>query len=262
MNLAQPDSSADYINTGSWSKRAISEAQRLIARVKVIADEKASSYNTVPQPGSFAATPGAAYLHYTANETIGGVEFPYIPDGGPVPLVADVSSNFLSQPLDVARLGLLYAGAQKNLGPSGLTVVIVREDLTGKARPGTPTIWDYAAMAKEGSMINTPPTFALYVAGLVLKWIKAEGGLPAMAERNRAKAEALYGFIETSGFYTNPVEKSCRSRMNAEGRAAGLTNLEGHRSVGGMRASLYNAMPLEGVEALIAFMRDFQRRHG
>jgi len=216
-------------------------------------------------------------VHYTPNETIGGVEFPYIPDVGPVPLVADVSSTLLSRPLDVARFGLLYAGAQKNLGPAGLVVVIVREDLTGTARPGTPGIWDYAAMDKEGSMLNTPPTFAVYVTALVLRWVKAQGGLAAMAERNRAKAEALYGFIDASGFYRNPVDKSCRSWMNVpfvlaepeldkifltESAAAGLANLEGHRSVGGMRASLYNAMPLEGVQALIAFMRDFQRRHG
>jgi phosphoserine aminotransferase len=277
MNLARPDSQVDYINTGAWSKKAIGEAQRLTGKVNVIADEKASNYSTVPRAQGLAFTAGATYVHYTPNETIGGVEFPYIPDGGGAPLVADVSSTFLSRPLPVSRFGLLYAGAQKNLGPAGLVVVIVREDLIGKARPGTPTVWDYEAMAKDGSMLNTPPTFAIYVAGLVLRWLKAGGGLAGIGERNRAKAQRLYGYIDASGFYRNPVEVSCRSWMNvpfvlakpeldktflAESAAAGLTNLEGHRSVGGMRASLYNAMPQEGVEALVAFMQDFQRRHG
>jgi phosphoserine aminotransferase len=276
LNLARPDSTVDYINTGAWSTRAIAEAQRLTGNVNVIADERASSYTTVPSPGSLAFTPGAAYAHYTPNETIGGVEFPYIPESL-VPLVADVSSTILSRPLPISRFGLLYAGAQKNLGPAGLTVVIVREDLIGRARPGTPSVWDYEAMAKEGSMLNTPPTFALYVTGLVLKWIQSGGGLAAMAERNRAKAERLYSCIDSSGFYRNPVAAGCRSWMNvpfvmarpeldktfvAEAQAAGLANLAGHRSVGGMRASLYNAMPLAGVEALVAFMQEFQRRHG
>ena len=277
MNLALPGASADYVNTGLWSKLAISEAQRCGMTVKVAADEAATGYTTVPAPGSLQASAAAVYLHYTPNETIGGVEFPYVPDTGSVPLVADMSSTILSRPIDVAKFGLIYAGAQKNLGPAGLVVVIVREDLTGRARPGTPSVWDYQAVADEGSMLNTPPTFAWYVAALVLRWLKAEGGLAVMAERNRTKAQLLYDAIDNSGFYANPVARSCRSWMNVpftladsklderflgEARAAGLTNLAGHRSVGGMRASLYNAMPLAGVEALVAFMRDFASRHG
>jgi len=277
MNLAHPGATADYVNTGLWSKLAIGEARRVGTTVNVAADEAASGYTTVPAAGSLRASAGAAYLHYTPNETIGGVEFPYVPDTGGVPLVADMSSTILSRPIDVAKFGLIYAGAQKNLGPAGLVVVIVREDLTGRARPGTPSVWDYKAMADEGSMLNTPPTFAWYVAALVLRWVKAQGGLGVMAERNRAKAQRLYDAIDDSGFYTNPVARTCRSWMNvpftladaklderflAEAGAAGLANLAGHRSVGGMRASLYNAMPLAGVEALVVFMRDFARRHG
>ncbi|HZT05314.1 MAG TPA: 3-phosphoserine/phosphohydroxythreonine transaminase [Steroidobacteraceae bacterium] len=277
MNLSAPGAVADYINTGSWSKKAIGEAKRLQVKVNIAGDETASGYCSVPDERSLKLTPGAAYLHYTPNETIGGVEFPYVPKTGAVPLVADMSSTILSRPIDVEQFGLIYAGAQKNIGPSGLCVVIIREDLLGKARAGTPSVWDYQAMAAEGSMLNTPPTFGWYICGLVLKWVQAQGGLEAMAARNRAKAELLYRAIDESGFYTNPVAKSCRSWMNvpftlarpeldstflAEARAAGLVSLEGHRSVGGMRASIYNAMPLAGVQALVAFMQDFQRRHG
>jgi phosphoserine aminotransferase len=276
LNLAAADSTVDYVNTGAWSKKAIGEAKRL-AKVNVAADESASSYCCVPERGTLKLTPGAAYVHYTPNETIGGVEFPYVPETGGVPLVADMSSTILSRPMDVSKFGLIYAGAQKNIGPSGLCVVIVREDLLGKARAGTPAVWDYKAMADEGSMLNTPPTFGWYFAGLVFKWLKSLGGLEAMAERNRAKAGMLYNAIDESGFYRNPVSKQARSWMNVpftlakpeldrtflgEAQAAGLTNLEGHRSVGGMRASIYNAMPIEGVQALTAFMKDFQRRHG
>ncbi|HTY48339.1 MAG TPA: 3-phosphoserine/phosphohydroxythreonine transaminase [Steroidobacteraceae bacterium] len=276
LNLAPSGAHVDYVHTGHWSAKAIAEARRQ-AQVEVVADEGPSGYTTVPAPGQIRPTPGAAYLHYCPNETIGGVEFPYIPEVGDTPLVADFSSTILSRPLPVARFGLIYAGAQKNLGPAGLTVVIVREDLLGRARPGTPPVLDYTVMAGQGSMVNTPPTFSWYVAWLVLKWIRAGGGLAAMAERNRAKAETLYHAIDASGFYRNPVAPGCRSWMNvpfmlprpeldapflAEAEARGLTNLRGHRSVGGMRASLYNAMPLEGVQALVAFMRDFQRRHG
>lgn len=276
MNLTTPDSTVDYINTGSWSKKAISEAKRY-CKVHVAADEAASNYTTVPEQSALKLTPGAAYVHYTPNETIGGVEFPYVPDTGSVPLVADMSSTILSRPIDVSKFGLIYAGAQKNIGPSGLCVVIVREDLLGKARPDTPSVWHYKEMAANDSMLNTPPTFAIYIAGLVFKWMKAQGGVAAIAERNRTKAEKLYAAIDESGFYRNPVARNARSWMNvpftlakpeldktflSEARAAGLTNLEGHRSVGGMRASIYNAMPLEGVEALISFMKDFQRRHG
>ncbi|HTC14365.1 MAG TPA: 3-phosphoserine/phosphohydroxythreonine transaminase [Steroidobacteraceae bacterium] len=276
LNLAGADATLDYLNTGIWSKLAIAEAQRF-AHVNVAADEAASGYRRVPAASALRLSAQAAYLHYTPNETIGGVEFPYIPAAGAVPLVADMSSTLLSRPLSVERFGLIYAGAQKNLGPAGLTLVIVREDLIGRARPGTPGVWDYQAVAADGSMLNTPPTFAWYVATLVLRWLKAQGGLVAMGARNHAKAQALYAAIDASGFYRNPVAPECRSWMNvpftlaapqleaafaAEARAAGLTNLEGHRSVGGMRASLYNAMPPEGVAALIAFMQDFARRHG
>jgi phosphoserine aminotransferase len=277
LNLARADSTVDYLNTGHWSKKALGEARRLTGTVNTAADEAASGYTTVPAAGALRLSANAAYVHYTPNETIGGVEFPYVPDTAGVPLVADMSSTILSRPIDVSKFGLIYAGAQKNIGPAGLTVLIVREDLTGKARPGTPAVWDYRAVAEEGSMLNTPPTFAWYCAGLVFRWLKAQGGLSAVAARNRAKAELLYGAIDASGFYSNPVAVSCRSWMNvpftlarpaldetfvAEARRAGLTNLEGHRSVGGMRASLYNAMPLEGVQALVAFMQEFERRHG
>ncbi len=276
LNLATAESTVDYVNTGAWSKKAIGEAKRY-CKVNVAADEAASGYNTVPAPGTLKLTPGAAYLHYTPNETIGGVEFPYVPDSGAAPLVADFSSTFLSRPIDVSRFGLIYAGAQKNVGPAGLCIVIVREELLGKARAGTPQVLDYKAMADDGSMLNTPPTFAWYLSGLVLKWILGQGGLAAMEKQNRAKAVALYTAIDESGFYRNPVTKDCRSWMNvpftlgrpeldktflSEAQAAGLTNLEGHRSVGGMRASIYNAMPLAGVQALIGFMKEFQRRNG
>jgi phosphoserine aminotransferase len=276
LNLTSADSTVDYINTGAWSKKAIGEAKRL-TKVNVAADEAASGYCSAPEQSALKLTPGAAYVHYTPNETIGGVEFSYVPATGAVPLVADMSSTILSRPIDVSKFGLIYAGAQKNIGPSGLCVVIVRDDLIGKARPGTPSVWDFKAMADEGSMLNTPPTFGWYFAGLVFKWLKSQGGLSAIGERNRAKAETLYRAIDESGFYRNPVSKNARSWMNvpfvlakpeldktflSEANAAGLTNLEGHRSVGGMRASLYNAMPLEGVQALTAFMKEFQRRHG
>jgi phosphoserine aminotransferase len=277
LNLARADSTVDYLNTGAWSKKAIGEARRLVGRVNVAADEAASSYTTVPDPAILQLSADAAYLHYTPNETIGGVEFPYVPASGAVPLVADMSSTILSRPIEVAKFGLIYAGAQKNIGPAGLTVVIVRGDLIGKARAGVPAVWDYKAMADEGSMLNTPPTFSWYCAGLVFRWMKAQGGLAAIGARNRAKAQLLYSAIDGSGFYSNPVAVPCRSWMNvpftlrdpsldktflAEAQAAGLTNLAGHRSVGGMRASIYNAMPLEGVTALVAFMQEFQRRHG
>ena len=277
MNLTRgPDAVVDVVNTGAWSKKAISEAKKY-CKVAVAADEAASNYSTVPEAAALKLTPGAAYLHYTPNETIGGVEFPYVPSAGDVPVVADMSSTILSRPIDVSRFGLIYAGAQKNIGPSGICVVIVRDDLVGHARAGTPSIWDYDAMAKDGSMLNTPPTFGLYFAGLVFKWLKRQGGLAAIGERNRLKAEKLYRAIDESGYYRNPVAKNCRSWMNvpftipnpelektfvAEAAKAGLANLEGHRSVGGMRASIYNAMPQEGVDALVAFMKDFQRRNG
>lgn len=275
MNLASSGASAGYVNTGHWSGRAITEARRFVD-VGVVADETASDYMTVPDAAAVKPRPGDAYLHYTPNETIGGVEFPYIPATGDVPLVADMSSTILSRPLDVSRFGLIYAGAQKNIGPSGLTVVIVRDDLVKSSRAQTPAVFDYRAVAAAGSMLNTPPTFAWYFAGLVFQWLKREGGVVEMGRRNRAKAEVLYAAIDASSFYSNPVAKHCRSWMNvpfrlakpelekvflAEAGAAGLAHLAGHRAVGGMRASLYNAMPIEGIRALVDFMCDFERRY-
>ncbi len=276
MNLAGEGDPVDYVNTGSWSKKAIGEAQRY-ATVNVVTDEKPSRYTTTPSPEAVRPTEGAAYLHYTPNETIGGVEFGYVPDTGDVPLVADMSSTILSRPTDVSRFGLIYAGAQKNMGPAGLCLVVVHDDLIGRARPSTPSVWDYAAMAETGSMLNTPPTFGIYLLGLILRWLEGRGGLPAMGALNRAKAEKLYAAIDASDFYGNPVSPDARSWMNvpflladggrdqtflSEAAAAGLANLAGHRSVGGMRASIYNAMPMAGVDALIDFMKDFERRHG
>ncbi len=276
MNLAQPGQIVDYVRTGSWSKKAVAEAERF-AEVNLAADGSDSGFTSIPPESEWRRAENAAYLHYTPNETIGGVEFHYIPAAGDVPLVVDMSSTLLSRPLEVSRFGLIYAGAQKNIGPAGLTVVIVREDLIGHARSGTPTMFDYQALADKGSMLNTPPTFAWYVAGLVFQWLREQGGLEAMAERNRRKAERLYAAIDASGFYRNPVALDCRSWMNVpftladnqldgafleEARAAGLANLKGHRSVGGMRASLYNAVPEPAVDALIAFMVEFERRYG
>jgi len=276
LNLTGPGDTVDFFNTGQWSSKAVAASKRQGPEVNVIVDEAASKYTTVPEPGSFQTTPGARYLHYTPNETIGGVEFGYVPQVDP-PLVADFSSTILSRPLDVSRFGVIYGGAQKNMGPAGLVVVIVRDDLLGQARPDTPEIWNWTVQAKNDSMLNTPPTFGIYMLGLVLDWVKEQGGLPAMAARNQAKAEALYAAIDQSGFYTNPVAPNARSWMNvpfilpdpaldatflAGAEQAGLTNLQGHRSVGGMRASIYNAMPLDGVRALIEYMTDFAADHG
>jgi phosphoserine aminotransferase len=275
MNLARADSKVGYANTGAWSKKAIGEAKRY-AKVNVVADA-GEPYASIPPQASWKLDPDAAYVHYTPNETIGGVEFHFVPDAGGVPLVADMSSTLLSRPIDVSKFGVIYAGAQKNIGPAGLTLVIVRDDLLGRARPETPTFIDFAAMAKDGSMLNTPPTFAWYLAGLVFQWLKRQGGLAGIGERNRAKAGKLYDAIDASPFYSNPVAKDARSWMNVpftlakpeldktfivEAKAAGLVTLEGHRSVGGMRASLYNAMPMEGVDALVAFMKEFERKYG
>jgi phosphoserine aminotransferase len=268
---------ADYVNTGSWSKKAIAEAQRL-GEVNVVATAEADGFTDIPAAETWQRDAEADYLHLTPNETIGGVEFHWVPeDHHGVPLVADMSSCILSRPVDVSRYGLIYAGAQKNIGPAGLTVVVVRRDLLGWTRESTPSMFDYAAHAKAGSMLNTPPTFAWYLSGLVFRWIWDQGGLDAMAARNRNKADKLYRAIDESAYYRNPVAVDCRSRMNvpfvlhdpgmdgrflAEAEAAGLLNLKGHRSVGGMRASLYNAMPEQGVDALIDFMGDFERRRG
>jgi len=276
MNLLRGCSQADYINTGSWSKKAIAEAQRY-CEVNVAASSADSNFTTIPAFDSWRLNAQAAYVHYTPNETIGGVEFHALPDTGAVPLVADMSSTLLSRPVDVSRYGLIYAGAQKNIGPAGLTVVIVREDLIGATLPGTPSMFDYRAHADNGSMLNTPPTFAWYIAGLVFEWLREQGGLAAMAEINRRKAQRLYDAIDASDFYHSPVDPACRSWMNVPftlanpdldgdfldgAKAAGLLNLKGHRSVGGMRASIYNAMPEAGVEALTGFMQEFERRHG
>ena len=277
MNLTQPGDVVSHLHTGQWSAKAIKSGRRQGLTVEVPADEAASHYTTVPTAGSYAVNPESKYLHYTPNETIGGVEFGYVPETGDVPLVGDFSSTILSRPVDVAAHGLIDAGAQKNMGPAGLCVVVVRDDLLGRARPTTPSVLEYAGMAAADSMLNTPPTFGLYLLGKILAWVKESGGLTAMAERNRAKAEALYAAIDSSPFYRNPVALDARSWMNvpflladpqldktfvAEANAAGMTNLAGHRSVGGMRASIYNAMPAEGVAALIDFMGDFERRNG
>ena len=275
LNLAAAGQRVDYVNTGAWSKKAIGEAKRFAA-VHLAADA-GEPYCSIPPFASWHRSDDAAYLHYTPNETIGGVEFHDVPTAGDVPLVADMSSTLLSRPIDVSKFGVIYAGAQKNIGPAGLTVVIVRDDLLGKARAGTPGVMDYAAVAKEGSMLNTPPTYTWYLAGLVFQWLKRNGGLAAMGEINRAKAARLYAAIDQSSFYANPVVTYARSWMNvpftlakpeldksflAEAKAAGLVTLEGHRSVGGMRASIYNAMPMAGVDALVNFMTDFERTHG
>jgi len=276
MNLLLGAGSADYINTGSWSKKAIAEARRF-GDVNTAATTEDSNFTRAPSQDELKLQAEAAYVHYTPNETIQGVEFPYIPDTGSVPLVADMSSTILSRPLDVARFGLIYAGAQKNIGPAGLTIVIIREDLIGQPMKGTPSMLDYKTHADNDSMYNTPPTYAWYLAGLVFQWLKDLGGLEGMAEINRRKAEKLYAAIDASPFYSNPVEPTARSWMNipftladadldadflAGAKAAGLLTLKGHRSVGGMRASIYNAMPEAGVDALIAYMAEFERTRG
>ena len=263
----------DYVNTGQWSKKAIKEAGRF-ANVNVAASSEADGFCSVPALDSWKLSDNAAYLHVTPNETIGGVEFPFIPETN-APLVADMSSTILSRPLDVSRFGLIYAGAQKNIGPAGLTLVIVRRDLLGKARAECPAMLDYQVAADADSMYNTPPTYSWYLAGLVFQWLKAQGGLDAMAEINARKAKKLYDFIDASDFYANPVAVSDRSWMNVPftladsaldkaflsgADEAGLLNLKGHRSVGGMRASIYNAVPEAAVDALIAYMSDFAKR--
>jgi len=276
MNLLRGSNGADYVNTGAWSKKAIAEAKRY-CQVNVAATTEADKFTSAPTQDQLKLDPGAAYVHYTPNETIGGVEFPYVPETGGVPLVADMSSTILSRPIEVERFGLIYAGAQKNIGPAGLTLVIVREDLIGQTLDGTPTMFDYKIHADSDSMYNTPPTYGLYLAGLVFEWIKDKGGLAGMGEINRRKAGKLYAAIDGSDFYANPVAVDCRSWMNVpftlanpdldpvflkEAAAAGMVTLKGHRSVGGMRASIYNAMPEAGVDALVEFMGDFERRNG
>ena len=276
MNLLRGRTRADYVNTGDWAKRSIGEAEHFCT-VNVAASGEASGFTSIPRQDEWRLDPEAAYVHICANETIIGLEYHWTADTGSVPLVADMSSNILSRPIDVSRYGLIYAGAQKNIGPAGLTLVIVRDDLLGGALPTTPSAFDYTIQAANDSMINTPPTYAIYTAGLVFRWLKAEGGPAAMAARNQAKAELLYAALDAGDFYRTKIAKPDRSRMNVtfhlpdvrldaaflEGaKAAGLLNLKGHRVVGGMRASLYNAMPIEGIHALVEYLRSFEARNG
>jgi len=276
MNLLRGKTKADYINTGAWSKKAIAEAKKY-CDVNLAATTESDGFTSAPTQGDLKLSGDAAYVHYTPNETIGGVEFNYIPDTGGVPLVADMSSTILSRPIDVTKFGIIYAGAQKNIGPAGLTVVIVRKDLIGQTLDRTPSMFDYQVHAEAGSMANTPPTYSWYLAGLVFEWLKEKGGLAGMAEINKRKSDKLYQAIENSDFYANPVKLENRSWMNVpftlanaeldktfleEAAKQGLVTLKGHRSVGGMRASIYNAMPEAGVDALVEFMADFEKRHG
>lgn len=275
LNLTSPGDTADYVVTGSWGKKAAGEARKF-CDAKVVADASDRNFTYIPDESSWDRSDNAAYLHYTPNETIAGVEFHFIP-GGDIPLVADMSSTILSRPIDVSKFGVIYAGAQKNIGPAGITLVIVRNDLLDKARASNPHLMTWKSYADSDSMTNTPPTFAWYVADHVFTWLKGRGGIEAMAEVNERKASKLYSAIDNSDFYSNPVAVDCRSWMNVpfiladdaldatfleESKAAGLTNLKGHRSVGGMRASIYNAVSEEAVDALIAFMADFENRHG
>ena len=274
-NLSGPEDTVDYVHTGSWGTKAIAEAERL-ATVNVAATSEATNFDHIPARSSWRLTPGAAYCHIVSNETIGGVQFHEVPET-PAPLVADMSSELLSRPIDVSRYGLIYAGAQKNIGPAGFAVVVVRKDLAGRSRRGTPRPLDYGIQAQYESMFNTPPTFAIYLAALVLRWLKAAGGVAKMAEINRRKAERLYAVIDASNFYDNPVARQDRSVMNvpftladaaldgaflAGAEERRLLNLKGHRSVGGMRASLYNAVGEEAVDALVEYMTGFEAEHG
>ena len=277
LNLLGAKFHADYIVTGHWTRAAVEEARRY-CEVKEAANTSAEKFTRAPRQDELRLDPQAAYAYYCPNETIHGVEFDYVPATGSVPLVADASSNFLSRPVDVARHGVIYACAQKNFGPSGLTAVIIRDDLIGHCAPRWPTMLDYKTYADNQSLWNTPATFAVYVAHLVLLWIREQGGLAAIERRNVENSALLYDAIDGSGgFYANPVQRANRSRMNvpftlrdpkldapflAEAEKAGIVQIKGHRSVGGMRASLYNAMPLAGVRALVAHMQEFQRRHG
>jgi phosphoserine aminotransferase len=278
MNLiTAPDSqSADYINTGSWSKKAIKEAKKQFANVRVAASSEDVNFSRIPTQEELKLNPESTYVHMTTNNTIFGTEFHYTPDTGSIPLVADMSSNILSRQIDVSKYGIIYAGAQKNLGPSGVTLVVVHKDLVGR-REGLPLMLDYKAQADKESMLNTPPTYAIYILGLVLQWMKEQGGVAAIEKRNIRKAGKLYGAIDGSDFYGCPTEIASRSRMNvpftlqddglnagflSQAKDAGLVTLKGHRSVGGMRASIYNAMPEEGIDALISFMQEFERKNG
>ena len=274
MNLLRGKGKADYVATGEWSKKAIKEAKGY-CDVHIAASSEDRNFTYAPK--EWRVRPDAAYVHYCSNETIGGVEYHTVPAHGEVPLVADASSHFLSRAMDVSKFGLIYAGAQKNVGPAGLTIAIVRDDLIGQAAKGTPSVMDYKAQADADSMLNTPPSYSIYIAGLVFKWLKALGGLAEIERRNVAKSKLLYDYLDTTGFYRNPVAKEDRSRMNVpftlpdakldepflKGAAErGMVQLKGHRSVGGMRASIYNAMPIEGVQRLVEYLREFEGKHG
>ncbi|MDP1673859.1 MAG: 3-phosphoserine/phosphohydroxythreonine transaminase [Burkholderiales bacterium] len=276
MNLLRGKDRADYVNTGQWSMKAITDAKKY-CKVNVAASSEGDNFTRAPKQSEWKLDPDAAYVHVTTNETIGGVEFHWVPDTGEVPLVADMSSHILSRPMDVSKYGLIYAGAQKNIGPAGLTIVIVRDDLLGQALPVTPTVFDYKVQAENDSMSNTPATYGIYMAGLVFQWLKKQGGLAKMEQVNRSKAALLYDYLDQTEFYHSPVAKDDRSLMNVPftlrsadldkaflqtTEAAGLTQLKGHRSVGGMRASIYNAMPVEGVQALVECLKEFERKHG
>ena len=276
MNLARGRGTADYINTGEWSKKSLKEAKKYVD-VNVAASAEDQGFTYVPPRETWRLTPGAAYVHVCTNETIGGVEYHWTPDTGDVPLVADMSSHILSRVVDVAKYGVIYGGAQKNIGPAGLTLVIVRDDLLDRALPITPSAFHWQEQAAADSMLNTPATYSIYIAGLVFKWLLAQGGVPAIEQRNIAKAALLYDCLDASGFYQNRVRREDRSRMNVPfhlpdpkldeaflkgAKEHGMVQLKGHRAVGGMRASIYNAMPVAGVEALVAYMKDFERTHG
>ncbi|MFO1412655.1 MAG: 3-phosphoserine/phosphohydroxythreonine transaminase [Burkholderiales bacterium] len=276
MNLVRGFATADYVNTGEWSKKSLKEAKKYVA-VNVAASAEDRKFTYVPPRDTWRLTPGAAYVHVCTNETIGGVEYHWTPDTGEVPLVADMSSHILSRPVDVAKYGVIYGGAQKNIGPAGLTLVIVRDDLLDRALPITPSAFHWQEQAAADSMLNTPATYSIYIAGLVFKWLLAQGGVAAIEARNIAKAKLLYDCLDGSGFYRNEVHPADRSRMNVPfhlpdpaldeaflrgAKERGMVQLKGHRVVGGMRASIYNAMPVAGVEALVAYMKDFERTHG
>jgi phosphoserine aminotransferase len=276
MNLLAGKTSADYINTGEWSKKSIKEAKKYCA-VNVAASAEDRQFTYVPAREGWQLDPAAAYVHVCTNETIGGVEYPWTPDTGGVPLVADMSSHILSRAVDVAKYGVIYGGAQKNAGPAGLTLVIVRDDLLDRALPITPSAFHWKQQADNDSMVNTPPTYAIYIAGLVFEWLLAQGGIAEIERRNIAKAKLVYDYLDRSAFYLSPVRKEDRSRMNIPfklrdtsldeaflqgAKEHGMIQLKGHRSVGGMRASIYNAMPIEGVQTLVAYLEDFERRHG
>ena len=274
LNLANQGDAADYLVTGQWSKKAYVEGARFV-QANLVADGASVNYMAIPDRSTWSEG-GGRYFHYCPNETIGGLEFPEVPDTD-APLVADMSSTLLSRPIDVSRFGVVYAGAQKNIGPAGLALVLVRRDLLGAARSDCPAMLNWETAANHGSMYNTPPTFAIYLTGLVFEWLEGLGGLEAMATINQRKAARLYGLIDASPFYDNPVARCARSLMNVpftladseldgtflrEAEAAGLLNLKGHRSVGGMRASIYNAVSEEAVEALCEFMNQFEQRYG